>query len=339
MKKSHPSQPREHGPAEMPPAAGASPPPISQRQNEPHMRELLKAASAANVREQRLEALRVTLSLALAAGSVFAAFASVTAPVITVVGASWALAYAVLVSPLAKRQARRSAVIQEMFDTVLFGLPWNDTLVGTRLRLDEISRLVREFDPRRGRVRRLHDWYVDTSNVPRPYDIFVCQQQNLAWDARLRRRWAWILLTTVVLWMILGLIVGYAIALTIPETLLRWYVPSLAALIYGIDGYKNQRGIAAERERVTNIVQTEIDNAQPAPTPDEHARMAVRTREVQNVIFTTRMQVTRVPDWFYARFRTHDEKDFHSNAEHLREKFETLANPGGTDKGTTVGTA
>lgn len=295
--------------------------PISQRQNESDMLNLLKASTAAHVRQQRLETGRVTVSLALAAASVVAAFASVTADVITVVGGAWALAYTVLVSPLAKGQARRSAVIQEMFDTHLFGLPWNTTLAGDRLRPDEISQLVRGFNPRRGRGDRLRDWYVDTSGVPQPYDIFVCQQQNLAWDARLRRRWGWVLLTAVVVWVVLGLIIGYAASLTIPELFLRWYVPSLAALIYGIESYKNQYDIATERERVMGLVQAQVDNAKGPSSTDEHARLVAKAREIQDVVFVTRKQVARVPDWFYARFRERDENDFRANAQYLRDKI------------------
>lgn len=295
--------------------------PISQRQNEPDMLDLLKASTAAHVRQQRLETVRVTVSLTLAAASVVAAFASVTAAAITVIGGTWALAYTVLVSPLAKRQARRSAVIQEMFDTHLFGLPWNTTLAGGRLRPDEVSQFVREFNPRRGRGDRLRDWYVDTSGVPQPYDIFICQQQNLAWDARLRRRWAWVLLTAVVIWVVLGLVVGYAAFLTIPDLLLRWYLPSLAALIYGIESCKNQYDVASERERVMNLVQAEIDSAQRTPSTDERARLVVKAREIQDVIFATRKQVARVPDWFYARFRERDENDFRANAQQLRNQM------------------
>jgi hypothetical protein len=295
--------------------------PISRQQNEPDMLDLLRASTAAHVRQQRLETIRVTVSLAVAAAGVIAAFASVTAPVITAVGGTWALAYTILVSPLTKGQARRSAVIQEMFDTELFGLPWNATSAGARLRPDEISQLVRDFNPRRGRGDRLRGWYVDTSGVPQPYDIFICQQQNLAWDARLRRRWSWVLLTAVATWVILGLVVGYAVSVTIPEILLRWYIPSLAALIYGIENCKNQRDIATERERVMSLVQTEIDNARPTPSTDEYARLVAKTREIQDIIFATRKQPARVPDWFYTRFREHDENDFRANAQHLRNKI------------------
>src|SRR5437870_4936286 len=115
------------------------------------MLELLKASTASHVRQQQLETARVGMSLALAATGLVAAFSSVTAPVITVVGATWALTYTAAISPLTRGHARRSAVIQEMFDTELFGLPWNSTLAGGPLRPDEISQLVRAFRPRRGR--------------------------------------------------------------------------------------------------------------------------------------------------------------------------------------------
>ena len=46
--------------------------PISARQNEQDMLDLIKASTAAHVRQQRLETARVTVSLALAAASVVA---------------------------------------------------------------------------------------------------------------------------------------------------------------------------------------------------------------------------------------------------------------------------
>src|SRR6266567_7882486 len=126
-----------------------------------------------------------------------------------------------------------------MFDTQLFGLPWNSTLVGGRLRPDEISRLVRKFTPSRGRGDRLRDWYVDTSGVPQPYDIFICQEQNLGWDARLRRRWARVLIGSVIAWVLLGVLIGYLADLTVSATILRWYLPAAAALLLGIEGSRS----------------------------------------------------------------------------------------------------
>ena len=294
-------------------------PDISRRQNEPDMLDLLRAAFASHVRQQRAETVRAGVSLAVAALSILAAVVSATGTIVAVIGAVWTAIYTILVIPLTKREARRSATVQEMFDIDLFGLPWNATAVGGRLRPDEISQLTRAFTPGGGRGNRLRDWYVDIGGIPQPYDILICQQQNLAWDARLRRRWATVMVAAVTVWVFIGIAVGYANAMTIQETLLRWFLPSLSALIYGIEGFLTQLDIAKERERVLGIVQEEIDKACQTLTRSQLAQLMIKAREVQDIVFVTRKQAARVPDWFYARFRDKDESDFHANAQHVRD--------------------
>jgi hypothetical protein len=38
--------------------------------------------------------------------------------------------------------------------------------------------------------RILADWCDPTGSVHHPYDVLIAQEQNLGWDARLRRRYA-----------------------------------------------------------------------------------------------------------------------------------------------------
>jgi hypothetical protein len=294
--------------------------PISERQNDPDMQDLLRASFSAHTRIQRIEAVRIAVSLVIAAAALLAAFVSATATPIAVIGAAWAIAYLTGVNPWAKAEARRAAVVQEMFDVELFGLPWNQAAAGSRLLPYEISQLVRGFTPSRGRGDRLRDWYVDTTDVPQPYDVFICQQQNLGWDARLRRRWAWVLLSAVLTWLVLGVVIGYTAGLTVLETAVRWYLPSTAAILLGVDSYRAHRDVASERERVMLIVQGAIDGALRLPLQsDERERLLATARTVQDVVLATRKQVVRVPEWFYARFRDADAKDFQANARYLRQ--------------------
>jgi SMODS-associating 4TM effector domain len=286
------------------------------------MLDLLRAASASHVRGQRLEAVRVFVSLVLAVAGLLAAFNDAAAVPVSVAGAIWAIAYVTGFNPWAKNEARRGATVQEMLDVDLFDLNWNHTAAGQRLPPHEISQLVHKFTPGRGRVDRLRDWYVDTEGGPQPYDVLICQQQNLGWDARLRRRWARVLLGAVITWTLLGLLIGYLAELTVAQTVTRWYLPAAAALLLGLDGYRTQRDLAAERERIIPLVQAEIDTAQLPPLPPaEQQRLGKTMREVQDVILATRKQTVRVPQWFYARFRDADEQDFQTNAKHLRNKL------------------
>jgi SMODS-associating 4TM effector domain len=286
------------------------------------MLHLLRAASASHLRGQRVEAIRLAVSLVLAAAGLVAAFVDATATPISIAGAAWAIAYVTGVNPWAQNEARRGATVQEMFDVDLFGLPWNQTAAGERLPPHEINQLARKFTSSRGRGDRLRDWYVDTSGVPQPYDVFICQEQNLGWDARLRRRWARLLLGAVIAWTLLGMLIGYLADLTIPETIARWYLPSAAALLLGIDSYRAQRDIAAERERIIPLIQIEIDHAKSPPLrAAEQQRLCKTSREIQDVILATRKQAVRVPQWFYARFRQADEQDFQTNANQLRSRL------------------
>jgi SMODS-associating 4TM effector domain len=297
-------------------------PSISQRQNDPDMIEMLRAAFASHTRGQRLEAGRVVVSLLLATLGLVAAFVDKAAAPVAIAGAAWAAIYSVGVFPWERSEARRGAVIQEMFDVELFGLPWNLTAAGAPFPPYEISKLARRFTPGRGRGGRLRDWYVDSSGVAQPYDIFLCQEQNLGWDSRLRRRWAATLLAFVITWALLGLLVGYVAGLTVVEALLRWYLPAAVALLLGIDGYKTHREVAEERERIIPVLQAEVDAAQRPPLPPgEGERLARTAREIQDVILATRREAARVPQWFYARFRDDDERDFQANADRLRKRL------------------
>jgi len=300
--------------------------PISQRQNDPQELDLQRAAFTSHRLGQRLEALRASVSVLLAAASILATLVNALAPTITVLGFAWALLVVVVIDGAIKREALRAAVIQEAFDTRLYRMDWNPACVGPPVTEEDLHQLIRQFRKRRDREDRIRDWYPDTTGVHWPYDVFLCQQTNLSWDARLRRRYAIFLLVMVVGWTVLGAVVAIAAGLTVVQALLRWYVPSLAALRLGLETRRTQQDVAAERERLLKLIRAELDRATPGPIgSDEQARLLTFSRGVQDGIFTTRRQVARVPGWFYERFRAGDEEDMHQAAQRDRAR---LATPG-----------
>jgi hypothetical protein len=300
--------------------------PISERQNDPDALDLQRAAFASHRRGQHLEALRTSVSLLLAAASVLATLVTLVAPIITVLGFAWALTASLVIDGAIKRETRRAAAIQEAFDTRLYQMNWNTAFVGQPVPPEDLHRLVRAFHKNDHREDRIRNWYPDMTGLHRPYDILLCQQTNLAWDARLRRRYATFLLTAVILWSALGVVVAIAVGLTVIEALLRWYVPSLAALRLGLEGQRTQRDLANERERLLELVRGELDRASPGPvTPARQMRLIKLCREIQDGIFATRQQVARVPGWFYGQFRPGDEEDMHKSAQHQRTR---LRDPG-----------
>ncbi|MER5799083.1 MULTISPECIES: S-4TM family putative pore-forming effector [Streptomyces] len=281
--------------------------PIVEHQNDPEMLRLLRAASASHARAQRLASGHVVVSTALAVGAVVGVFVPVSLTPLSLVGLVWAVVYAVGASAWTKNEFRRAALLQETFDTRLFGLPWNHVLVGREPSADEISRLARHY---RGSPARLRDYY-EIQDLPRPFDIVACQLQNLGWGSRIRRRYAGFVRTGLVLWCAAGVLAGVLNRMSLTDVLMDWYVPSLGLLLLGVDTYQAQQDTVAAREHARKTLLTRTEQYARAGALEAQAvGMLSLARQVQDVLLQTRLTQARVPNWFFNRFLDTDRADF-----------------------------
>lgn len=301
---------------------------IHQRQLDEDMLRLQRAASASHRRGQQLEAFRTTAATSIALAGITVTLAGHGRQAMSIIGFAWFLVSAALLRSVAGSTARQGAVLQEMFDAALFYLPWRPTVAGNPIPEPDISRLARKI--KAGSVRGLRittGWYDPTDGVHHPLDVLVAQEQNLSWDARLRRRYSYWVLAIGVLWGLLGVLVGMIIAdATITEVLLSFFVPSLAAYQLGFDIWHGQRRVAKEREGLSGAVSTELRSARPGPVSEaEQNRLRDVARSIQDGVFRTRLDVTRVPEWYYRRHRSKDERDFADTAEGHRRRLAMTA--------------
>lgn len=288
---------------------------IVSRQNDPAMHALLRAMSVAHARAQRIDGLRTGLSALVAASGLAAALLKVATP-ITAVGALWAVIYSVFLVTWADGELRRAAVLQEMFDTRLFGMAWNPVLAGDQVGAEEVNRLSKRY---RGRADMIQDYYEIPPELAYPFDVIGCQQHGLGWGSRVRTRYAYTVLTVVVTWAAAGVLVGALAELTVGELLLRWYVPSLGFFLLGIDVFRTLRSISRERDRTLRIVRDRIAAVGPQPSPAAAEDLMILARQVQDVLFRTRSQAPRVPNWFFLPFRRGDRADFQVAMDELKE--------------------
>jgi hypothetical protein len=161
--------------------------------------------------------------------------------------------------------------------------------------------------------------------VHHPYDVLIAQEQNLAWDVRLRRLYANLVIALAGLWTAAGLVAGMVIAhSTVVEVIISFFVPSLAAYQLAAEIRHGQRGVANERERLRKMVTTELHNGQPGAIPEpEWNRLRNVAREIQDGILRTRFDAARVPEWLYKSQRTNDEEDFAETAETHRIRLQS----------------
>jgi hypothetical protein len=278
---------------------------LAVRQNSMRIIDLHRAISVAHRHAQRAHAAALLMSMVVAGFGVLARVAPSTAATVSLVGAVWAAAYAVVVAPWAARYQHTSATLQEMLDTELFGLPWNRVTVGDKIADDHVSELKSRF---RGDDRRLHDYYL-IADVPAPYDVLFCLEQNLGWGSRVRQRYAQLLLTVAVLWCVAGVVIGFAAGLRTSELVSSWFVPSLGLLLLCLDTYRAQIANTRERTRVKRLVVAAADDPAGSPLTDG-PEWTLFARRVQDVLFQLRAHQPRVPVWFFRRFHDRDQHDF-----------------------------
>jgi predicted pore-forming effector associated with SMODS systems len=222
-----------------------------------------------------------------------------------------------------------AAELQEVFDTELFGIPWNDGLAGAKMSPQSLRLLSRTL--RLGSKRDLAiqaGWYDDLGDVPDPVDVLMCQEQNVRWDLRLRNRYRWVLVLGVGVWLVAGMIVGWLLGLGTVLTLLTWYVPSFSAVALALETAAMQGAIGAEKRRLAAILDGELESIRLAGGQYDYKYVKGVARKVQDGIFVARQEVGRVPFILYQFFRTKDEKDFAR-----RSEFYSASSYGGSGEG------
>ena len=155
------------------------------------MVRLQRAAAASHQRGQLIEAIRVDAAVALAVAGIVVTLVGHGRTTVSIIGAAWFVVSAFFLRHAATSTARQGALLQEMFDTELFYLPWRSTVAGDEVPEPDVAQLARRLQPGCKKDQRiLAGWYDPTGGVHHPYDVLIAQEQNLGWDARLRRRYA-----------------------------------------------------------------------------------------------------------------------------------------------------
>ena len=105
-----------------------------------------------------------------------------------------------------------------------------------------------------------------------------------------------------------------------------FFIPSLAIYQIALEIWIGQHRVAAERQRLNNLVTVELRAARPGTVSNsEWRRLRNVTRDVQDGILRTRLDVSRVPEWFYRRYRNRDELDFADTAESHRRRLSSMS--------------
>jgi len=285
---------------------------IFERQNSPAKLNLLAAQRHLYTQAKHLQHWRVvgTVGVAAIAPLIYYLIPNSRA-ILAVIGGVWLVVSRVVLEGIEAKRVKQAATIQEQFDVDLLNLRWNQVLVGDRVSPELISSATANF---KGDREKLKGWYADTGNIPYPLDVLLCQRANLVWDWRLRRHYAWIVSILTVFLFSSGIILAVATNLALLDYLLALLIPSLAALLNGVEAAKEHFKIAEEKERVEKVVSALWKSGLEKPS----SISIEECRNVQDCIFALRSKRPLVPDRCYAWLRDRYQIDMQSAVAELK---------------------
>lgn len=281
---------------------------ILQRQNEPKFLKYLAAQRQLYDEEKRwanLWIMVVTLIAVLGSG-VFAFAVPVNAG-LTVVATFILLSELFSAHQISKR-GEQAAGVQELFDTELLELPWNE-FIGTRPETEVIESAAQRFHQRArpGEADRLKDWYTSKAGgLPLHLARIVCQRENLLWDQRQRKEYLqWVAAAFVIAFLVLAVI-----SILADWTAREFFTgPLLLVLPFIGVGLQHLYGHWKAIQRLEELNRLAEDLWESANRPDADPEViTLRSRRLQDQIFQHRKDNPPVYNWFYNRIREKYEK-------------------------------
>jgi hypothetical protein len=222
-----------------------------------------------------------------------------------------------LMRPFIERRRRQAATAQEMFDTTVLDIPWNDLLVGRRPQVADITKAGEALLRNPAQKAQLIDWYRPELLTLEPtLGRVMAQRMNVWWDRDLRETYVWMLivpclaLLVVPFWAV-AVNRSFADAVLILACLL----PAARALWLAI---------AANRAAIRRLggILTYADRIRDecATTPLSAERAYGEARRVQDALFVHRSSVPVGLQWVYQRSRESNETAYAAEIADLRAK-------------------
>jgi hypothetical protein len=297
---------------------------INVEQNKPERLVLLRAQRLFYARAKKYQACFTLLALTLPLiGVLFGAIYPEIRPYLALGSIVVLLLDVWLFSCLQKEDSKRGARVQEQFDTEVLKLVWNPLVAGRRVDAEEI-RAITATPVTDAEQKRLMDWYEPViSRLPLEFGRLICQRTNLAYDMRVRKEYARILLWAAILLTIALAIAGVYQGLKFKDLILTMCVPLLPLFAYVLREHRKQNDTIETLTTLMSEVEKLWDKALSGASPEE---LTSNSRALQDAIYRHRASNPLVFDWLYNKLRNREEDLTHHAVKKLvREAEQKLA--------------
>ncbi len=289
---------------------------IPERQNLPESIDRIAASSRAYGIVKTISSSQSFLALSSAIIGPTVAFAYPDAK-------GWAALYAgmillidvIFLEPAVKRYQELGAKIQEMFDTELFGIPWNTHRCHAKPDPEVMINLAATFK-KKEKTDRLMNWYpVAAGEVPIDYGRLVCQRANMRWDAALRRYYCAFFIVMIVLMVVVSGAVALYMKWEASQIAISLILPILPAALKLLRECQKHHDSAAVSERTKSMLESIWHRAlKETLTPDDFRE---ESRRLQDELYDRRKSSPTVPQRLYLWLRTDYERDMRLGSDEM----------------------
>lgn len=286
---------------------------IPQRQNEPEFINRIAASSRAyEIVKSTGKWQNVAAVIAALAGFGAKAFYPEASGAAALFAGGVLLADFVHSEPRQKRFRNLGARIQEVFDTQLLRISWNNHRCQSPPAPEEINRLASEFKNNEP-TDRLVDWYSpNVGSLPLEYARFVCQRANMHWDMSLRRVYSAIFRGITAAIVVSICVVALATKWDAAQIAISLIMPVLPGTIKLLREAKKHGESADVSERAKRMLESAWTKA--LSDKADAASMELEARRLQDELFERRQGSPTVPQWLYMRLKARYEDDMHFGA-------------------------
>jgi len=307
---------------------------FTERQNEPKHLDYLSAQRNLYRKAKRTTAIQILLSGPLIVCISIAVLILNNKDISQLVGfqqvdISWVSAFTgvvvalvdvLIITDIVNSLKEKAATIQELFDTSVFGLPWNNVAAGSMPDYEEVNKYSRTIRESPEEFSKLKNWYsIKLDNLPIEVSIIICQRSNLCWDSELRNYFSK-LMGAIALFVIFFLTaIGLYEGMTLKKFFLIVLAPSLPIVIFAIRNWIDNKRAISQLKSLKNIVNKSWDNL--LTMRESKSKLMERARAVQDQIYINRKSNPLIFDWIYEKHRPRQHESMYYSIDQMINQY------------------
>ncbi|MER6167105.1 S-4TM family putative pore-forming effector [Streptomyces violaceorubidus] len=208
------------------------------------------------------------------------------------IAAVWLVLGRTVLSGLEQSATQHAVNVQELYDTKLFHLPWNQAIAGRPPVPDDVSSAARRISDHGPYL----NWYsIDLGGTPWPGDVLLCQRQSAVWSRRDHRAYGTCLAISGSTWALGIIIFALVRDMTLLTFLVALFLPSTPALLDTIELARSHWQQSTKRRQVEDDIHDVWDAYQEAPGSVPIGEC----RRLQDATYLLRRDGPPVPGAFY----------------------------------------